>query len=379
VDLLFDLLVVLLPTQIALHFWPDWALVHGIRVDYLAPAIYLTDIIVLSLLLKFKKFPKYLLYLLPFSVINILISSIWQVSLFRWIKVFEFILLAYLVFKDKEIIFKRIQKPLLVAVAYSLLIGFLQILKGGTLGGIFYFLGERSFNTFTPGIALMNVFGQSLLRPYATFPHPNVFAGFMLVSFFLFALKKPKGIIEKAGVALCLVGVIISFSLGAYLAFAVLVLVIIFFKHLKKVKKAMHILFYFAIYTSLVLPIAANFLLGGSLPENIENRLILSTTAGEAFSRSPLVGAGLGTVVGKSSLLQPTHNIFLLLLSEVGVVGVILFCYLLFRALKNSKSQNQFLLVPCLIAILLTGMFDHYWLTLQQGELVFAIVIGGLF
>ncbi|MEK7497805.1 MAG: hypothetical protein AAB656_02715, partial [Patescibacteria group bacterium] len=64
-DFLFGLLVILLPTQIALHIWPDWALVQGIRVDYLAPAIYLTDIIIVALVLNLKKVPRFFFYVLP--------------------------------------------------------------------------------------------------------------------------------------------------------------------------------------------------------------------------------------------------------------------------------------------------------------------------
>ncbi|KKS80681.1 MAG: hypothetical protein UV56_C0012G0001, partial [Candidatus Woesebacteria bacterium GW2011_GWC1_43_10b] len=48
---IFRVLLFLLPLQIGKHFWPDWSLVFGIRVDYLSPVIYLTDILVLTLLL----------------------------------------------------------------------------------------------------------------------------------------------------------------------------------------------------------------------------------------------------------------------------------------------------------------------------------------
>jgi hypothetical protein len=37
--------------------------------------------------------------------------------------------------------------------------------------------------------------------------------------------------------------------------------------------------------------------------------------------------------------------------------------------------MRNFLLLA-LSAILLTGMFDHYWLTLQQGQLLFAVILG---
>ena len=60
-----------------------------------------------------------------------------------------------------------------------------------TLGGYFWYLGERSFYASTPGIAAVSFQGRLLLRPYATFPHPNVFGGFLaivlpLMIFYLF-------------------------------------------------------------------------------------------------------------------------------------------------------------------------------------------------
>jgi hypothetical protein len=46
---IFLTLLLLLPTQLGLHFWPQWASVFGMRVDYLSPTIYLTDIIIFLL------------------------------------------------------------------------------------------------------------------------------------------------------------------------------------------------------------------------------------------------------------------------------------------------------------------------------------------
>ena len=46
---LFYLLLLLIPTQLGYHFWPDFAFVNGIRVDYLAPTIYLTDLLILGI------------------------------------------------------------------------------------------------------------------------------------------------------------------------------------------------------------------------------------------------------------------------------------------------------------------------------------------
>src|SRR3990167_9278499 len=64
---LIVLIVLLSPSQLGFHFWPRWSLVNGIKIDYLSPTIYLTDLIFLGLLvisfIKFRRalFPKVLI------------------------------------------------------------------------------------------------------------------------------------------------------------------------------------------------------------------------------------------------------------------------------------------------------------------------------
>src|SRR5476649_2203358 len=48
--LLSYLLIFLLPTQLGIHFWPNFSLLLGIRVDYLSPTLYVTDVVILSLI-----------------------------------------------------------------------------------------------------------------------------------------------------------------------------------------------------------------------------------------------------------------------------------------------------------------------------------------
>ncbi|MBU4099621.1 hypothetical protein KJ980_08325, partial [Patescibacteria group bacterium] len=43
--------------------------------------------------------------------------------------------------------------------------------------------------------------------------------------------------------------------------------------------------------------------------------------------------------------------------------------------LKQAKQSPAILLI-LLSVILILGLFDHYWLTLQQGQLLFAIILG---
>jgi O-antigen ligase len=77
--------------------------------------------------------------------------------------------------------------------------------------------------------------------------------------------------------------------------------------------------------------------------------------------------------------LQPVHNIFVLVLSETGIIGLIFFMWLLMSTVRRIKKQDQVLRISfflLLLIIIVTGSFDHYWLTLQQGQLLFTTVIG---
>ncbi len=65
--------------------------------------------------------------------------------------------------------------------------------------------------------------------------------------------------------------------------------------------------------------------------------------------------------------LQPVHNIFLLILTEIGFIGFVMFSIFIF----SVTAFNNY----TLIAILTTGLSDHYWLTLQQNMLLFTYVL----
>lgn len=67
--------------------------------------------------------------------------------------------------------------------------------------------------------------------------------------------------------------------------------------------------------------------------------------------------------------LQPVHNIFLLVFSETGIVGLIIFCFLIFSGFSLLTLNYS------LLTILITGLSNHYWLTLQQNMLLFVFVL----
>ena len=200
----FYLLLVFLPTQLGLHFWPAWSMVLGRRVDYLSPTLYLTDIIIclivicwifqnrkkLSIInyqlsIKIRNFQFAIVFLL-FVFLNIFFATNRFVSLYFWLKVLEYALLGFYIYKTKPP-FSKIIYYASFGVLYSSLIAIGQFFFQRSLGGPFWFLGERAFSAMTPGIAVYNFCWplrdqcQLVLRAYATLPHPNVLGGFLAI------------------------------------------------------------------------------------------------------------------------------------------------------------------------------------------------------
>lgn len=369
---LFALLIILLPTQLGYHFWPEWAMVLGRRIDYLSPTIYLTDIIIL-LLLSFwffegvPRFKKSIILSGLFIGINIYFSVNQPAALYKWIKVLEFGLLGWYIVKTKPN-FPFITFCLSVGILYSSLIAVGQFFFQHSLGGIFWLLGERTFTVDTPGIARVALSGQEFLRAYGTFPHPNVLGGFLAVTLPLLLQAKKSLPRRQAGkwfymsFGLGVIALILTFSRSAWFVGLVAMIVI-----LTKRKKSL-------LFISVILVLIAiqiNF-----KEESVVVREQLNNAALSLWQHSPLVGVGLGNFLVRLPevlasrqiyFLQPVHNIYLLVLAETGIIGFIMVLLLLRHTIKKLQ-------IP-LIALLLLGFVDHYPLTLQQGQLLFTLVL----
>src|SRR3990167_5668102 len=96
---LFFLFLILLPTQLGKHFFIPLSYLSGVRVDYLAPTVYLTDLIVFLLaifnlksVLKFFDNKKILIGL-SLLFINALFSRLPVISFYWLIKIIEFLLI----------------------------------------------------------------------------------------------------------------------------------------------------------------------------------------------------------------------------------------------------------------------------------------------
>lgn len=367
---LLFLTILFLPTQLGRHFWPDFSFVYSLPIDYLSPTIYFWDLIVVCLMsvsiirgLHFNKIALNLFLLFIFSQVISLMPIGKDVILGAGLVRLEQYLVSglfgvYLASNNFKTLFKAISLPLLVSIFFESFLAIWQFSKGATIG--FWILGERTFSISTPGIAKFDYLGTQFLRPYSTFSHPNVLAAFLLVTLPLVASK---------------FGTIIG-SLALFLTASRSAILLGFFMALNLLNKKWKLLL---IITALILSpvLYTRFSAIFSFDSlALIRREELAIGAVDLFLSTPLSGVGLnnfievsahGIVSGPSRFLQPVHNIYLLSLSETGIIG---FCALLFligyplhRLLK--LKEKRMLLVWS--TVLFLGLFDHYFLTLPQG------------
>jgi O-antigen ligase len=394
--LVFYLILLLSPTQFGRHFWPSFSYVYGIRIDYLSPTVYVTDILISLLFVlvlinkrKLKVARNFLLFIFYIFLV-LLISNYWQVGIYGFVKILEFsffvIYITAASIKKESLI-----KILVIPFLFESFLSIWQFLNKGSIGSLFYFLGERTFNGQTPGIANASIDGNLALRPYGTFSHPNVLAAYLLIVFTLiiFSFKK-FNIFFFITLVIGGVALLLTFSRVVILLFGVIILFKLYLLIREKQNKLLHSaiglialsLFLYAIFLS---PFSARFLSLSLSDLSVVQRQQLMLASFQMFLKSPLLGLGVNSFllniphyINQQYVLfiQPVHNIYLLILSELGLFGISFFVLLLVKAFRKIIKTKNFLIGMVLVEILVLGFFDHYFLTLQQGQLLFALVIG---
>lgn len=368
--IIFYTLIFFLPSQLAYHFWPSYAFVFGVRVDYLAPTIYLTDLLLIFLLAisrtKIKTF--YLFLILLFFLVNIFVSASAWVSFWKCLKILELTFFAKYIYDNFNLITEKMfSKVLSLSFIVISILGILQFINGGTLGGIFYLMGERTFGLDTPGIALQTINGLNHLRVYSSFSHPNSLAGFLLIGIIYFISVKKKDSLSKLTLVLSFICFLLTFSLSAFIASGItLIFYFIYGQSKKTYKKSLMMFVTLLAICSFILPSISS---KDSFPSEVGERLQLAGLAKNLISKNLFLGTGFNTFTLFNRDLQPVHNIFLLMTEEAGLVGLIVFLILINKSLKSKVSL---LILP----VLVIGFFDHYFLTLQQNLLTLAILFG---
>jgi len=381
-NFLFFLFLFFLPTQLGKHWFFSFSYLSGIRVDYLAPTLYLTDIVVILLafinyqaVFHFLKQKKILLVLF-LLLINLFLSSSFFTSIYRYIKLLK-LLIVFALFQKKIIKEKAVLSAFFFGALIQFVLVIMQFLSKHSLQGIFYFLGERLINLSIPGIAKIAFNGIEFLRPYGTFSHPNSLAGFYLLLYFYFLTEKKYNkffLLKKFFLLISSCLVFISFSKVAIITYLILNTLYLIVRERKRgfCRPC------FLAKLIILFIVSAVFLQGQTDPLTIAKRWELINNSWLIIKRHFLFGVGLGNYLTAQNSFpskisfnfnQPVHNIFLLFLAEVGLIITGITFYLLFPWLKMLWKKKYLLI----LAVLMTGFFDHYWLTLEQNFLLLGI------
>lgn len=356
------------PTQLSKHFWYNFSLVYGLRVDYLSPSIYFLDILVIFSLLTTNKKDlskeiKNIVSFLLFLSLLLLTSSIPAISLIYSIRLVLYYLFisALKILPNKKTIFIS----LLFSFSVELFISLRQILSGTSGSLITYWLGERMFNISSPNVARMEVLGHLTLRPYGTFSHPNVLAGWLVSTLLIF-----KAIYPKLLKYLHPIFILFIFLTNSHLA--IISLFLYFIVNYLPQKFRTFSIITLTVLLSLGLYISSPVLLRDSL--SLTDRIHLLVLSLKLFKNNPLFGVGIGSSINNyplvstlPTLLQPDHSSPTLLLSYTGIFGI----GVLISFIKKLNLNRYFGLFPLLPLIL----GDHYFLTSTQGIFIFLLLL----
>jgi O-antigen ligase len=373
----FFLLIFCLPFQLGLHFWPSWSFLAGFRLDYLSPTLYFTDLIILLYIIfrhrqlfysiKSIKTGNYIL-LFPFIILNILFSINPTISIFAWLRLLVYLCLFLTIAREPNLN-RKIILPFSLSLLLVIGIEIGQLLTQSSLGGIFYLFGERYFNLATPNTA-KTILDETLtiLRPYSTFSHPNSLAGYLLIC--LLVIKKNK---IRYLETLIILGILLTFSKAAILSLILLLLLPRLPDKTTLISKKILLLFTLVISLLPALNTIPN--LRFNFQSSLLSRLYLGQNIIPLLIDHPLTGVGLNNFLPAIASylpasqtfiysLQPVHSLLLLLLSEIGLIGLCLIFLFL--------SRLNFKLLPLGLVIILsiTGAVDHYWWTLPQNKLI---------
>jgi len=391
---LFSLFIFFLPTQLGKHFFPSFSYLNGVRVDYLSPTLYLTDVIVFILFLFnlktvvnfFKN--KNLLIVLGLFLVNAILAKNQPIAFCRMIKIVEFLI----AFSLGQQLFKTIKEKILLIIllltgSFQLTLAILQLVFRRSIQGVFYFFGERLFSLSTPGIAMADLMGQEFLRPYGTFSHPNSLAGFFLLLYFFVLINKKFNrypVLKYLVIFIFSCLIFLSFSKVAILIFLILnssYLILPAGRQVLNTKIACRICKIARIIIPIIMSLV--FLQATTDVLTIEKRIELVKNSLNILLNNALFGVGLGNYLiaqakfSSKYLLffnQPVHNIFFLYLAETGLLAGGLTLVLMARFIYKMVKINLYLI----LVVLLTGLFDHYWLTLEQNFLLVALVYGSV-
>lgn len=328
-----------------------------------------------------------------------LLSGLWAadgfLSFFVWLKLALAAVLFFLVLNKLN--FKKLSWILLATAVLQALLAagqfFIQEIIGNKWLGIIPQVAGQ------PGALVIETFASRFLRATGSFLHPNVLAIFLALSFllglnlYLNAKEKKAKAILLAVLMIITLGLFVSFSRAAWLVLGVAVLFWLAVLIIKKrpwqkfLLASLWALLFFIILALIYQPLILNrFDLNSRLEaKSISERAIYNNQAQAMIKNHFWRGVGWANYTlalqkkdnsQPAWAYQPVHNVYLLVWSELGLIGLALWLLLLCFLLRQIKlGENQGLGLALFALIFLAGFFDHYFLTQYIGIMIFWLIL----
>ncbi len=292
----------------------------------------------------------------------------------------SFFLIFYYLIVNKVISAQSAVLTFVFSMSFQSLIALIQFFSQSSIG--LGFLGELKIDKNIAHLAKINL-QKDWIRAYGTLPHPNILGGFLSLSIISLILTETKRKnLKYVLISFQFLALILTFSRSALMALTGGLIIISSFRNKNispKAKKIITASFIFLIFTWIIM----FYLRFNEIELSFKSRISGIENAIKSLSLYPF-GTGLksftlflDTYVGRALMpweYQPVHNIYLLMLSELGVLSVILILYssVLFIYETYKKNTKAFM-ASTLFIIAFIGFFDHYWLSLNQGFAVFTL------
>ena len=382
------------------------------------------------------KLPRYWWALAVFELItfiSIFVASDKAIAIYNYLHLLLAIGVFWLIISTQ---YKK-EKLILVFIASSIiqaLLGAWQFLAQSTFAN--KWLGLATHPIQEAGTAVViNGTGERILRAYGTLDHPNIFGGLMVIALLLllayfvkpFLTSPPsasQAIALRAGqpspclpdrqasegegaqartvnivlyyssLIILTCGLFFSFSRAAWISFFVSYIFLFSLALIKKDKAYLKLLLSSA--TVLLLVVSAlifkyNDLVLNRMSEkvyteskSINERMEGNKLSNEIIKDNWLLGVGVGsygaTIKNRYSnldyqLYQPVHNVYLLVVSELGIFGLIsLILFIILVISTINRAENKYLTVLP-VSIVLLFFFDHWLLSLHYGIILFFVVL----
>lgn len=312
--------------------------------------------------------------------------------------------MLFLLILDDRTNISHVVRTFLTGLVLPCILGWIQYLTG--FSPALTILGLAQKHVETGGVAVVATDTFRSLRAYGSFPHPNIFGGYLVIAIIFLgwaarhlppAKGGSRGVFLRVLIVLFTSTLILTFSRGAWLALTIGLVVFLgqafWYKRLTP-HRAIPLLSIGLITILLAIGMLHSQVLARFNPAlhveaiSIEERASQYQTFDDVFRMSPLVGVGPGVYVfalehlskGQPSWsYQPIHNAFLLLIAELGVVGIIAFGYFLYEMARlvweKRKITGGIFAVTLLLELLILALFDHYLLSMWSGIALAAVVL----